>query len=359
MSLSVSFRHRFTSLNLQIEFKAPTPGVIALFGPSGCGKSTIVMAAAGLLEPDTCRIDLDGTTLADSANGVSLPPERRRIGLVFQDARLFPHMSVRNNLRFGMRRAPPGPTRLDDVVDLLGIAPLLDRRPRSLSGGERQRVAIGRALLAQPKLLAMDEPLASLDGPRKAEILPFLGRLKTALQLPILYVTHSTEELASLADTLVLLNQGRVTAAGPLEEIMTRSDLPLADRDDAGAVLTTRVIAHDPHRQLTALQAGETRIWVSLIQHELGAMLRVRVPAREVILASEQPSLTSAHNVITGTVRGITQQPARHETLVEIALDAGSLLARVTPDAVDLLGLAPGREVVALVKAGLIEILPG
>jgi molybdate transport system ATP-binding protein len=359
MSLSVSFRHRFTSLNLQIEFKAPTPGVIALFGPSGCGKSTIVMAAAGLLEPDTCHIDLDGTTLADSANGVSLPPERRRIGLVFQDARLFPHMSVRNNLRFGMRRAPPGPTRLDDVVDLLGIAPLLDRRPRSLSGGERQRVAIGRALLAQPKLLAMDEPLASLDGPRKAEILPFLGRLKTALQLPILYVTHSTEELASLADTLVLLNQGRVTAAGPLEEIMTRSDLPLADRDDAGAVLTTRVIAHDPHRQLTALQAGETRIWVSLIQHELGAMLRVRVPAREVILASEQPSLTSAHNVITGTVRGITQQPARHETLVEIALDAGSLLARVTPDAVDLLGLAPGREVVALVKAGLIEILPG
>jgi molybdate transport system ATP-binding protein len=359
MSLSMSFRHRFTNLELQIEFEAPTPGVVAFFGPSGCGKSTIVMAAAGLLQPDTCRIDLDGTTLADSANGVSVPPEKRRIGLVFQDARLFPHMSVQSNLRFGMRRAPPGPIRLDDVVELLGIGALLDRRPRSLSGGERQRVAIGRALLAQPKLLAMDEPLASLDGPRKAEILPFLARLKTALALPILYVTHSPEELASLADTLVLLNAGRVLAAGPLEEIMTRSDLPFASRDDAGAVLTARVVAHDANRQLTALEAGGTRLWVPLLEREPGAMLRVRVPAREVILAGEQPSPTSAHNVVAGHVRAITQEPARHETLVEVALDRESLLARVTPDAIELLGLAPGHEVVALVKSVSIEILPG
>jgi molybdate transport system ATP-binding protein len=358
MSLSVSFRHRFTNLELQIEFEAPTPGVVAFFGPSGCGKSTIVMAAAGLLQPDSCRIDLDGTTLADSANGVSLPPEKRRIGLVFQDARLFPHMSVRSNLRFGMRRAPPGPIRLGDVVDLLGIGRLLDRRPRTLSGGERQRVAIGRALLAQPKLLAMDEPLASLDGPRKAEILPFLARLKTALALPILYVTHSPDELASLADTLILLDAGRVIAAGPLAQIVTRTDLPLANRDDAGAVLTARVVAHDVNRQLTALQAGGTRLWVPLIEREAGATLRVRVPAREVILASEQPSLTSAHNAIAGRVRWIRHEPARHETLVEVALDDGSLLARVTPDAIELLGLAPGREVMALIKSVSIEILP-
>ena len=277
MSLSVRFRHRFTNLELQIEFEAPTPGVVAFFGPSGCGKSTIVMAAAGLLQPDTCRIDLDGATLADSANGVSLPPEKRRIGLVFQDARLFPHMSVRSNLRFGMRRAPPGPIRLDDIVDLLGIGHLLDRRPRSLSGGERQRVAIGRALLAQPKLLAMDEPLASLDGPRKAEILPFLARLKTAMALPILYVTHSPEELASLADTLVLLDAGRVVAAGPLEEIMTRGDLPLANRDDAGAVLTARVVGHDADRQLTALEAGET---AALGAADRTPTLRDAAPAR-------------------------------------------------------------------------------
>jgi molybdate transport system ATP-binding protein len=359
MSLSVSFRHRFTSLELQIEFEAPTPGVVAFFGPSGCGKSTVVMAAAGLLQPDTCRIDLDGTTLTDSANGVSLPPEKRRIGLVFQDARLFPHMSVRSNLRFGMRRAPRGPIRLDDVVDLLGIGHLLDRRPRSLSGGERQRVAIGRALLSQPKLLAMDEPLASLDGPRKAEILPFLARLKTALALPILYVTHSPEELASLADTLVLLDVGRVVAAGPLEQLMTRSDLPLAKRDDAGAVFTARVVAQDAGRQLTALETGGIRLWVPLIEREPGAMLRVRVPAREVILAGEQPGVTSAHNVIPGRVRAITHEPNLHETEVEIALDGGALLARVTPDAVDLLRLAPGREVVALVKSVSIEILPG
>jgi molybdate transport system ATP-binding protein len=205
----------------------------------------------------------------------------------------------------------------------------------------------------------MDEPLASLDGPRKAEILPFLARLKTALALPIMYVTHSPDELASLADTLVLLDAGRVIAAGPVEEIMTRSDLPLADRDDAGAVLTARVVAHDPNRQLTALRAGETRLWVPLLEREPGAVLRVRVPAGEVILAGEAPSLTSAHNVIAGHVRAITQEPTRHETLVEIALGHESLMARVTPDAIELLGLAPGREVVALVKSVSIEILPG
>jgi molybdate transport system ATP-binding protein len=358
MSLSVSFRHRFTNLELQIEFEAPTPGVVAFFGPSGCGKSTIVMAAAGLLKPDTCRIELDGAMLADTASGVSLPPEKRRIGLVFQDARLFPHMSVRNNLRFGMRRAPPGPIQLDDVVDLLGIAPLLGRRPRSLSGGERQRVAIGRALLTQPKLLAMDEPLASLDGPRKAEILPFLARLKTTLKLPILYVTHSTEELASLADTLVLLDAGRVVAAGPLPEIMTRSDLPLARRDDAGAMLTAKVVGHDADRRLTALQAGGARLWVPRLEHEAGTVVRARIPAREVILATEKPTQISAHNVIAGTVHGITAEPTRHETLVEVALDGVSLLARVTPDATESLGLVAGREVVAVVKSTSIEILP-
>jgi molybdate transport system ATP-binding protein len=359
MTLSVSFRHRFTSLDLEIAFEAPTPGVTALFGPSGCGKSTIVMAVSGLLAPDVCRIVLDGETLADTELGVSLPTEKRRIGLAFQDARLFPHMSVQGNLRFGMRRSAAGPIQFDDVVELLGIEPLLNRRPRALSGGERQRVAIGRALLAQPRLLAMDEPLASLDGPRKAEILPFLARLKTALKLPILYVTHSPEELASLADTLVLLNAGHVIAAGPLGEIITRSDLPLATRDDAGAVLTASVGQHDPARQLTALQAGGVQLWVPLLEREVGTALRVRVPAREVILAIERPGRTSVHNVLAGRVRAITGELARHATLAEVALEGASLLARVTPDAVELLRLAPGRDVFALVKSMSIEILPG
>jgi molybdate transport system ATP-binding protein len=357
MSLAVRFSHHFSSLQLDIDFETPTPGVTALFGPSGCGKSTVVMAVAGLLRPDRGRITLDGAVLTDTATGDRLPPERRRIGMVFQDARLFPHMRVLQNLRYGMRRAPPGPIRLDDVVDLLGIAPLLGRRPRALSGGERQRVAIGRALLAQPALLAMDEPLASLDAPRKAEILPFLARLKTALKLPILYVTHSPEELASLADTLVLLKAGRVIAAGPLEEIIARSDLPLARRDDAGAVLTARVAGHDAARRLTRLQAAGVTLWVPLLDRATGVQLRLRVPARDVILAIADPGPTSVHNVLAGHVRAVTQDSAAHIALVEIALDGGVLLARVTPDAVEKLALAAGRPVLALVKSMSIEIL--
>ena len=280
--------------------------------------------------------------------------------MVFQDARLFPHMSVLRNLHFGQRRAPAGPIQLDDVVDLLGIGHLLDRRPNSLSGGERQRVAIGRALLAQPILLAMDEPLASLDGPRKAEIIPYLARLKTALKLPILYVTHSTEELASLTDTLVLLEKGQVTAAGLFQEIATRSDLPFAARDDAGAVLTTTVLAHDPARQLTSLQAGSALFWVSLLDRGIGSQLRIRIPAREVIVALADPGPTSVHNVIPGRVRAVTLDQHSHAALVEIALpDQAGLLARVTIDAVDQLGLVVGKDVVAMIKSVSIEVLPG
>ena len=245
MSLSVLLRHRFPSVQMDMAFEVPTPGVTVLFGPSGAGKSTIISAAAGLLRPDECRIVVDDQVLADTASGVWLPPERRRMGLVFQDARLFPHMSVATNLRFGLRRAAPGPVQFDEVVELLGIGALLTRRPHTLSGGERQRVAIGRALLAQPHLLLMDEPLASLDSARKAEIMPYLTRLKTALKLPILYVTHALDEVAQLADSMVLIEAGQVIGCGPLSEIAARADLPLAQRDDAGALLLCRVVEHD------------------------------------------------------------------------------------------------------------------
>ena len=209
MSLSVLLRHRFPSVRMDIDFEVPTPGVTVLFGPSGSGKSTIISAAAGLLRPDECRIAVDGQVLADTASGIWLPPERRRMGLVFQDARLFPHMSVATNLRFGLRRAVEGRVQFGEVVDLLGIAGLMARSPHTLSGGERQRVAIGRALLAQPHLLLMDQPLASLDSLRKSEIMPYLTRLKTALKLPILYVTHALDEVAQLADLVVLIEAGR------------------------------------------------------------------------------------------------------------------------------------------------------
>ena len=216
VTLAVALRHRFGTATLDIAFDVPTPGVTALFGPSGVGKSSVLAAIAGLLRPDACRVTLDGERLADTEAGIWQPTERRRVGFVFQDARLFPHLSVAANLRYGLRRAGAGATGFDEVVALLGLSALLARRPHTLSGGERQRVAIGRALLAQPRLLLMDEPLASLDAARKDEILPYLARLDTALRLPILYVTHALDEVAQLADSVVLLAAGRVELAPKL-----------------------------------------------------------------------------------------------------------------------------------------------
>jgi molybdate transport system ATP-binding protein len=359
MSLSIRLRHEFPSARIDVAFDVPSPGVTVLFGPSGAGKSTIVLAAAGLLRPAECRIEVDGLVLADTASGVWLPPERRRSGLVFQDAKLFPHMSVATNLRFGLRRAPPGTVQFDDVVELLGIAALLDRRPHTLSGGERQRVAIGRALLAQPRLLLMDEPLASLDAARKAEILPWLTRLKTALRLPVLYVTHDLDEVTRLADSIVLIESGQVAGFGSAAEVASRADLPLAQRDDAGALLHCRVIAHEPDRELTRLEGGGAIFQVPLLDAAPGTEQRIRIPAREVILAGKPPEAISLHNIIRGTVRQIAADPRRRTVVVEVALPDGALLARVTPDAIARLALSPGSPVLALIKSTSIEVLGG
>ncbi len=357
MSISVTLRHRFPAIRMDIAFEVASPGVTVLFGPSGSGKSTIINAAAGLLRPDIGVIEIDGRVLADTRSGVWLPPERRRAGMVFQDSRLFPHMSVATNLRFGMRRVAPGAIHFDDVVSLLGIGALLDRRPHTLSGGERQRVAIGRALLAQPHLLLMDEPLASLDAARKAEILPYLTRLKTALKLPILYVTHAMDEAAQLADSMVLLDAGQVVAFGPVSEVASRADLALARRDDAGAVVICAVVENDVGRTLTRLQGGGATFWVPLLDLPVGAGCRIRVPAREVILASRPPDAISLHNIVPGIVRRIAEDSVRRSVVVEIGLPEGGLLSRVTPDAVVRLGLSPGSPVLALIKSTSIEVL--
>ncbi|MEA2776137.1 MAG: molybdate transport system ATP-binding protein [Acetobacteraceae bacterium] len=357
MSLSVSLRHRFPSFGLDIAFQVPSPGVTILFGPSGGGKSTIINIAAGLLRPDMCRIEVDGRVLADTGSGVWLPSERRRAGLVFQDSRLFPHMSVATNLRFGMRRVGPGAVGFDEVVDLLGISGLLSRRPNTLSGGERQRVAIGRALLAQPRLLLMDEPLANLDSARKAEILPYLIRLKTTSKLPVLYVTHALDEAVRLADSIVLINAGQVVGFGSVSEIASRADLPLAQRDDAGALLLCRVVEHETSRGLTRLQGGGATLWVPLLDIPLGGECRARIPAREVILAGKSPEAISLHNIVSGTVRNILDDSLRRSVLVEVALPSGALLSRVTADAITRLGLSPGSPVLALIKSTSIEVL--
>jgi molybdate transport system ATP-binding protein len=357
MSLSVAIRHRFPGFSLNVAFEAPTPGVTALFGPSGCGKSTILAVLSGLLRPQEANLRLDETVLSDAT--IWIPTEKRRFGFVFQDSRLFPHLSVAKNLRYGLRRAPTGDIAFSDVVELLGLAHLLDRRPRTLSGGERSRVAIGRALLAQPRLLLMDEPLAALDAERRAEILPYLARLKHHLSLPIVYVTHAFDEVALLADTLVLLEAGQVLAAGPVEEVAARSDLVLARRDEAAAILLATIIRHDPERRLTEIAAAGRIFLVPLVAAGLGSSVRLRIPAREIVIATSAPEAISIHNILPATVYALTADPAHHATLVQVELEGGFLLARITPDAVSQLGLAPGQPVLAMVKSVAIEVLLG
>lgn len=355
--IEFSLRHQWPGgPALAIDFLA-TGGATALFGPSGAGKSSVVGVIAGLMRARAARVVVDGMVLTDTERRIHVPTEQRRLGLVFQDARLFPHMTVRSNLSYGLKRAQGGGIRFDDVVDLLGIETLLARRPHTLSGGERQRVAIGRALLAQPRLLLMDEPLASLDAARKEEILPYLLRLKQALALPIVYVTHALDEVLAIADTLVLLEHGEVRAAGSVADMTARGDVPLAARDDAGAVMEARVAEHHPARQLSLLRAGPLALWVPLVAGGLGTRLRVRIPAREIILAIEAPVGISLHNILPMVVVAVTEDAARHTAMVELGTGEVRLLARITPDAVTRLALQPGRPVLALVKSISVDVL--
>jgi len=351
--LEISARHRFGAFSLDVAFNAQTPGVAALFGASGSGKSTVLSIVAGLLRPQAGRVVLDGLVLLDTVAGIDVPAERRRCGVVFQDAKLLPHLSVETNLRYGMRRAPRDVTEpgFAEIVELLGIAPLLRRRPRALSGGERQRVALGRALLSRPRLLLMDEPLAALDGARKAEILPFLERLRDVAGVPVLYVTHALDEVDRLADTLVLMEAGRVLAAGPLEALAARTDLPtLSGRRDAGAVLSCLVEAHDAARGLTRLSFSGGELQVPLRAEPAGTRLRLRLRARDVAVATEPPRGISSHNILPSMIAAIA--PAGpHEAFVTLQVGPTAMLARLTRDAVGQLGLAPGMAVFALVKS--------
>jgi len=351
MNLLVEMEQRYRSGSVSVAFQAPAPGVIALFGPSGSGKSTVLNAIAGLLRTRLLRLELNGIALH------SLPPEQRRIGYVFQDGRLFPHLTVLRNLLYGASRTPACHIATDDVVSLLGLAKLLSRWPHTLSGGERQRVAIGRALLSQPRLLLMDEPLSALDQPRRDEILPYLARLRSAFSLPIIYASHALDEVMRLADTLVLLEGGHQLAAGPLTELASRVGLPLALRDDAGALLRGRVHSHMPERRLTAVACGANFVWVPMVPAPEGTDVRLRVPARDVILATTEPRGISVTNILPARVTEMLTVEAGNAVLVELDLEGGGqLLSRITSDAAERLGLRHAMHVLALVKAVSVEM---
>jgi molybdate transport system ATP-binding protein len=370
--LSVRVEHRLGGFLLDASFDSEA-GLTALFGRSGAGKTSLVNAIAGLLRPDRGYIVLDGTVLSDSERRVFVPARRRHIGYVFQEGRLFPHLTVKQNLlygrRFGRGRGDRGRAgEVEHVVELLGIGDLLLRRPANLSGGEKQRVAIGRALLAYPRLLVMDEPLASLDEARKAEILPYIEWLRDETRIPIVYVSHQVAEVARLATTLVVLSDGRVAAAGPTEAIMGRIDLfPLTGRAEAGAILSTRVAEHDLRFGLTTLRVAAGDLRVPYTGLRLGETLRVRIRARDVMIGLEPPHGLSALNVLPGTVAEIGRADG---PIVEIRLDCAGepLIARLTRRSVEMLGLEPGRQVYAVIKsiafdhhamAGAIPAAPG
>lgn len=327
-------------------------GVTALFGQSGAGKSSITNMIAGLQKPRAGRIVVDGTVLFDSDKGINLPPRDRRIGHVFQDARLFPHLSVRSNLTFARWAGGRKDDRpVSEVVELLGIGHLLDRRPGKLSGGERQRVAIGRALLSGPRLLLMDEPLASLDQARKSEILPYLDRLRSEAGLPILYVSHAIEEVARLAQTLVIVSDGRTIASGPVAEILSRVDLGKATgRHEAGALLEGQVVRIDRTWGLSAVDIGGQVVQLPGLDAEIGDRLRLRVRARDVALATQRPSGLSIRNILEATVTHITDESGPY-TEIQCRVCDQYLRARITRASLAELGIAPGNPVFTMIKS--------
>ncbi|SMF05259.1 molybdate transport system ATP-binding protein [Tistlia consotensis] len=382
--LEIAVEKRLGDFRLDVKVDFEATGIVALFGRSGSGKTSLVNLLAGLLRPDRGRIAVDGRVLFDDARGIDLPPERRRLGYVFQEGRLFPHLTVRDNLLYGRRRVPraerAGPhferVGIERVVGLLGIEPLLARRPSDLSGGEKQRVALGRALLAAPRLLLMDEPLAALDQPRKEEVLPFIEALRDELGIPIVYVSHSMEEILRLADTMVLMSEGRAVAHGALEDLTSRLDLrPLTGRYEAGAVISVTVAGLDLTYGLSELRFAGGTLLVPRLAAAIGSQLRLRIRARDVSLALSPPGDISIQNVLPAVVADIGEEsglgphggpqsgsggdPAggevRPQVDVRLDLNGVPLWARITRRSLQELALAPGKPVYALIKTSAID----
>lgn len=350
--LKIDVEHRQGVFHLRTRF-ATEGRITALFGRSGSGKTTLINIVAGLIRPESGCVEVDGEVLFDSARAIHVPAAKRRVGYIFQEGRLFPHFSVRQNLLYGQRFVPAAERYLSlaQAMDLLGLEHLLERSPAALSGGEKQRVAIGRALLASPRILLMDEPLASLDNHRKWEILQYIERLRDEIDIPIVYVSHAIEEVVRLADSMVILSQGQVVASGRPSEVMGRLDLgPTLGRYERGAVIEAMVTGYDAEDDLTILTFAGGTLTVASLDALLGEPVRVRIRARDVSIALEPPGEISILNVLSGSISEIGEEAG---AIVDVSIRIGEaqILARLTRRSVRNLGLRVGQKVYALVKA--------
>ncbi|WP_447971358.1 molybdenum ABC transporter ATP-binding protein [Nitrospira sp. M1] len=354
-TLTAQLELRYPSFSLQVALELPLRGVTAVFGPSGCGKTTLLRCLSGLERAPNGVVRLDQTVWQDDKEGIFVPLSLRPVGYVFQEPRLFPHLSVQSNLVYGRKRVPTARHRItvEAIVDLLGLEHLLERWPHKLSGGEQQRVAIGRALLTSPELLLMDEPLSSLDVQRKREILPFIQRLNMDLDIPIIYVSHSLQEILQIATTLIIMKEGRVMSRGPLSEVCTQLDARhFMEGSHMGAVIDTVVEAHDREFGLTTLEFGGRHLFVPHQEKPIGERLRVQILSRDVSIITSPPDFhSSVLNMLEASITDIGTIHADHP-FVDIKLDIGvPLLATITRKSLATLHLHPGQRVYAQIKA--------
>jgi molybdate transport system ATP-binding protein len=350
--LNVTAKLRRGPFALNANFDLPTPGVVGLFGRSGCGKTTLINVIAGLLKAESARIVLNDQVLVDSGLRIDIPPERRRIGYVFQEARLFPHLSVAANLRYAESRAvAPHFVSSGEIAALLDLGALMGRRTHQLSGGERQRVAIGRALLSQPNLLLLDEPLASLDASRREEVLPYLEKLRDKLSVPMVYVSHNFDEVLRLATHLVLMDTGTTVAQGNIGDMSLHPGVrAIIGPEAVGAIVEGMVLGADPSSSLSRVQVGRGELLVHIDKPIVGALLRVQLLARDLIVATQAPQHLSVRNSLAGTVTAVTRDEGESD-LISIDIGGTSIISRVTTVATRELKLTPGLPVWALVKA--------
>lgn len=356
MSLTVSINHRFQSFHLDASFVSEH-GVTALFGRSGSGKTSMIRIIAGLTKPDSGKVMLDDTTLVDSDKRIFVPGYKRRFGYVFQEARLFPHMTVQQNLDYGRWFSPRTSRQNDDgrIIEMLGIGALLLRYPDKLSGGEKQRVAIGRALLSSPRMLLMDEPLAALDEARKLDILPYLELLRDEMRLPIVYVSHSVAEVARLADKVIVMKDGKVESAGPAGQILGQSAFSSQlDRREMGSILSGKIEASDENYGLLTVRLKQESLTIPAKAGEIGKTVRVHIPARDVMLATENPTGLSALNILKGTVEDVSEV-ADGMVTVSVNCRGDIILSRITALSRQRLELEPGKAVFAIVKSAALD----